>query len=92
MFYILLKNKVSDLPLTTFLSDGAGVGKSWLINALYYAITNYLDGLVGENPDDTKVLKVALTGKAAYNIGGNTIHSVLQVTEDTTTVHLTVTG
>ena len=78
-YHVLHSVKVSDLPLTTFLSGGAGVGKSWLINALYYAITKYLDGLVGENLDDTKVLKVAPTGKAAYNIGRNTIHSVFQV-------------
>ena len=62
-----------------FLSGGAGVGKSWLISALYYAVTKHLDGIAGENPDDIKVLKTAPTGKAAYNIGGNTIHSTFQI-------------
>ena len=78
-YHILHSVKVSDKPLTMFLSGGAGVGKSWLISALYYAITKHLDGIAGENPDDIKVLKIAPTGKAAYNIGGNTIHSTFQI-------------
>ena len=31
------------------------------------------------NPDEAKVIELSPTGKAAYNIGGNTVHSALQV-------------
>ena len=70
--------KVSDEPLRLFLTGGAGVGKSWLTNALYEALVRHLNRVAGENPDNIKVLKVAPTGKAAYNIKGNTIHSAFQ--------------
>ena len=78
-YHVLHSIKVSDEPLRLFLTGGAGVGKSWLTNALYEALVRYLNGIAGENPDDVKVLKVAPTGKAAYNIKGNTIHSAFQV-------------
>ena len=78
-YHVLHSVKVSDMPLTTFLSGGAGIGKSWLVNALYYAITKHLNSIAGENPDEVKVIKVAPTEKAAYNIGGNTTHSALQI-------------
>lgn len=71
--------KVSNKPLRLFLSGGAGVGKSWLTNALYEALIIYLNSVAGENPDDVKVVKVAPTGKAAYNIKGNTVHSAFQL-------------
>jgi len=38
-----------------------------------------LNSIPGENPDDIKVLKVAPTGKAAFNISGNTLHSAFKV-------------
>lgn len=58
-----------------FLSGGAGVGKSVLIKALYQALHRYLCSNEGENPDDTRILLCAYTGKAAFNIGGQTIAS-----------------
>ena len=77
--HVLHSVKVSDDQLSLFLSGGAGVGKSWLTNALYEAVTKYLNHVVGENPDEAKVIKLAPTGKAAYNIRGNTVHSALQL-------------
>ena len=38
-----------------------------------------MNSVPGENPDEVKVLKVAPTGKAAYNIGGNTLHSAFKI-------------
>ena len=55
-------------------SDGAGVGKSTVTYALYEALIRYLNSVPGENPDEVKVLKVAPTGKAAFNISDNTLH------------------
>lgn len=33
----------------------------------------------GENPDDVKVVKTAPTGKAAFNIKGNTLHAAFKI-------------
>ena len=62
-----------------FLSGGAGVGKSSVTNALYEALVRYLNSIVGNNPDDIKVVKTAPTGKAAFNIKGNTLHSAFTI-------------
>lgn len=67
--------KTDRAPIYTFLSGGAGVGKSVLIRALYQALHRYLCSTEGENPDDIRILLCAYTGKAAYNIGGSTIAS-----------------
>ena len=78
-YHVLHSIKIKDDPLTLFLSGGAGVGKSTVTNALYETLTRYLNSVPGENPDDVKVLKVAPTGKAAFNIKGNTLHSAFKI-------------
>ena len=78
-YHVLHCVKTSNRTLSLFLSGGAGVGKSRVTNALYEALIRFYDHQVGANPDEIKVLKMAPTGKAAYNIGGNTIHSALKV-------------
>ena len=40
--HLLHSVNVSDDQLSLFLSGGAGVGKSWITNALYEAVTKYL--------------------------------------------------
>ncbi|XP_065942483.1 uncharacterized protein [Magallana gigas] len=67
--------KTKKEPIYSFLSGGAGVGKSVLIRALYQAMHRFLCSTEGENPDDIRILLCAYTGKAAYNIGGSTIAS-----------------
>ena len=62
-----------------FLSGGAGGGKSTVTNALYEALIRYLNSVTGENPDDVKVVKSAPTGKAAFNIKGNTLHAAFKI-------------
>lgn len=49
------------------------------MNALYEALIKYLNGMTGENPDDVKVVKTAPTGKAAFNIKGNTLLSAFKI-------------
>ena len=78
-YHVLHCAKISDEPVNLFLSGGAGVGKSTVTNALYEALTRYFNRVPGENPDHISVLKLAPTGKAAFNINGNTIHSGLKV-------------
>lgn len=63
-------------PLHLFISGGAGTGKSHLIKALYHTIELTLRR-EGENPECPKVLLLAPTGTAAFNIEGATIHSAL---------------
>ena len=80
LFYHVLNSiKTSDQPLQLFLSGGAGVGKSTVTNALYEALVRYFNTGPGSNPDDITVVKVAPTGKAAFNIGGNTLHSAFKI-------------
>ena len=71
--------KTSDEPFYCFLSGGAGVGKSHLTKALYQAALKYYNTRAGENFAEVNVLMLAPTGKAAYNIKGNTIHSALAI-------------
>ncbi|CAC5371096.1 unnamed protein product [Mytilus coruscus] len=52
-------------PLYAFLSGGTGVGKSVTTRAIC--------------PDDVKILICAPTGKAAHNIGGNTLHAAFHI-------------
>ncbi|XP_060603545.1 uncharacterized protein LOC132756482 [Ruditapes philippinarum] len=70
--------KTKDAPLYTFLSGGAGVGKSVVIRALYQTLYRMLNLKEGENSDDVRVLLCAYTGKAAFNINGSTISSAFK--------------
>ena len=78
-YHVLHSIKTKDDPLALFLSGGAGVGKSTVTNALYETLARYLNTVPGEIPDEVKVLKVAPTGRAAYNIKGNTLHSAFKI-------------
>ena len=78
-YHVLHSIKTKDEPLHLFLSGGAGVGKSTVTNALYEALLRYLNTIAGENPDDVKVIKTAPTGKAAFNIKGNTLHAAFKI-------------
>ena len=67
-YHVLHSIKTKDDLLALFLSGGAGVGKRTVTNALYEALMRYLNSVPGENPDEVKVLKVAPTSKAAFNL------------------------
>ncbi|XP_062577686.1 uncharacterized protein LOC134239531 [Saccostrea cucullata] len=71
--------KTKKEPLRVFLTGGAGVGKSVVVRTLYEALTRHYCSTEGENPDDCKVLLCAPTGKAAFNIKGQTIHSAFKI-------------
>ncbi|KAJ8041127.1 ATP-dependent DNA helicase PIF1 [Holothuria leucospilota] len=79
-FYHLLHwCKTKCEPLYVFLTGGAGVGKSQVLKGLYNALLRYYSAVPGNDPDDTHILLMAPTGKAAYGIKGNTIHCALQI-------------
>ena len=71
--------KTSDNPFYAFLSGGGGVGKSHLIKSIYQAAIKYYNTKAGEDFHQVKVMLLAPTGKAAFIIKGNTIHSALAV-------------
>ncbi|XP_013405048.1 uncharacterized protein LOC106169925, partial [Lingula anatina] len=68
-------------PFHIFLTGGAGTGKTHVINTFRYEAENILTSVdsPNENPDDVKVLLVAYTGTAAFNIQGQTIHSAFAI-------------
>jgi hypothetical protein len=74
-YHILNKVKMRLTPFYTFLSGGAGCGKSVLIRAINQALLKYFNHQRWEYPDSLKLLLCAPTGKAAHNIGGSTIHA-----------------
>ena len=71
------------LPMYLYIGGGPGVGKTTIIRALYEGLVRHFNSLPSTNPDTTKVLLTAPTGKAAHNIHGMTLLSAfaLPVTE-----------
>ena len=78
-YHILHQIKTSDIPFYCFLSGGAGVGKSHLTKALYQAAVKYYNTRTGDDFHQIKVMLLGPTGKAAYNIKGNTVHSAFAI-------------
>ena len=78
-YHILHLIKTSDKPFYYFLSGGAGVGKSHLVKSLYQAALKYYNSKAGEDFNEVKILLLAPTGKAAFGIKGNTIHSTFAI-------------
>ncbi|XP_061391279.1 uncharacterized protein LOC133326674 [Musca vetustissima] len=62
-----------------FVGGGAGVGKSRLISAIYQTVNRRLNTIPGSDPTSIKVLLTAPTGKAAFGIGGATLHSMFSL-------------
>ena len=68
-----------DAPSNTIVMGTAGVGKSYLIRALETAIWHLATGH-DEYPNVRTAIKLAAyTGKAAFQVGGVTIHSLLSI-------------
>ncbi|XP_050303297.1 uncharacterized protein LOC126741056 isoform X3 [Anthonomus grandis grandis] len=61
------------------LSGPAGTGKSHLITAITQSLLRHFNSIPGNNPESLKVLLCAPTGKAAFNIGGITLHAALSL-------------
>ena len=77
--HVLHLIKTSDNPFYCFLSGGAGVGKSHLTKTLYKTALKYYNTRAGDDFHQVKILMLAPTGKAAFNIKGNTIHSAIAI-------------
>lgn len=50
-----------------------------VLRAHHQSLLKYFNTQSGETPDQMKILLCAPTGKAAHNIGGNTIHSSFNI-------------
>ena len=78
-------NKLPQEPFYIFLSGGAGVGKSFLVNV----ITEYLKRVLrypSQTPnEEPSVLVTASTGKAATGVNGTTLHSAFHLPIKTAT-------
>ena len=46
---------------------------------MYETLIRFLNAQPENDPDDVSIVKVAPTGKAAFNIGGNTLHSAFKI-------------
>ena len=62
-----------------FVTGGAGVGKSTLVKVIVQAVTHHFNYDEHVDIDMLRVLLVAPTGKAAFNIGGLTVHSAVSI-------------
>jgi len=71
--------KTQATPIYAFLTGGAGVGKSVVVKAIYQALIRFYNIGADNNPDDPKVLLSSPTGKAAFLINGQTIHSLFRI-------------
>ena len=80
-----VSHKTETIPaqLCLFVSRGAGIGKLFLITALYQMAMRALQA-EGENPDDVRVLLTAPTVTATQNNGGVTLHSAFLLPLDQT--------
>ncbi len=66
-------------PIHTFITGGAGVGKSMVLRCIYQGLLRLLAKKEGQNPEEPRIIIAAPTGKAAYLVEGNTIHSILKI-------------
>lgn len=80
LMHIINQFKSNSLPVYHFISGGAGVGKSKLIQAVYQSLLRVFRSTTGPVEDCPEVLIVAYTGKAAHNVGGVTAHSAFSLT------------
>jgi ATP-dependent DNA helicase PIF1 len=62
-----------------FLTGGAGTGKTVVLHVIAEAINRMHHGRVGVDPNSMKVLLVAYTGSAAFNVHGCTIHHAFRI-------------
>ena len=59
--------------------EGGRVSKSHLTKSIYQAALKYYNSHTGEDFHQVKISLLAPTGKAAYLIKGNTVHSTLAI-------------
>ena len=68
-----------DEPIYLFLTGGARTGKIFTLQAIVQGLLCTHHKNIKSDPLKSKALLMAFTGKAAFNIGGTTIHSALHI-------------
>jgi hypothetical protein len=71
--------KTKHKPFHTFLSGGAGVGKSHAITAIVQSALRYYGEEIGRDQTKPPVIVAAFTGKAAFNVFGMTLHTAFRL-------------
>lgn len=79
LFHVLDHFRKSTQPILHFVTGGAGTGKSRLISALHQTFMRLFDKGMDRDLDKPSVLLCAPTGKAAFNILGQTLHMAFQL-------------
>jgi DNA replication protein DnaC len=74
------KRRNPRISLFIFITGGAGTGKTFTLLCIIQYLLRYYNKINLEaDPLKQKVMKLGYTGKAAFNIGGSTIHSALGI-------------
>jgi hypothetical protein len=77
---IMYKKRVFDnKPIYLFFIGGVGTGKTFILQTIVQGLLRMHHKDLRSDPLKTKALLMAFTGKAAFNIGGTTIHSALHI-------------
>ncbi|KAG2193591.1 hypothetical protein INT47_007394 [Mucor saturninus] len=77
--HIINHVRQKDIPLHIFITGVAGTGKSLLIETLYQALVRFYDAGHKRDFQKVSVILCAFTGKAAFNINSQTIHSLFHL-------------
>jgi hypothetical protein len=72
-------HQASEVQLKCFLTGGAGMGKSVLTSALFQSLTRWYNDQLEIDKSTMKVLVMAPTGAAAFEVSGMTLHSALSI-------------
>ena len=76
---MLRKQLESNKPVHLFLTGGAGIGKTFVLNLLVQGLLRHYIQATREIEHFPTRLIMAYTRKATFNIGGMTIHSALHL-------------
>ncbi|KAG2191561.1 hypothetical protein INT47_006013 [Mucor saturninus] len=74
-------------PLRLFVTGGAGTGKSLLIKTLFQSLIRHYDVDRSKDLTSNSVILTAFTGKAAFNIYGQTLHTAFHFPNSQTDIH-----
>ena len=74
LLHCVHKLKTGQVPFYEFLSGGAGVGKSHLIEAMVQFLLRHFGKIPSFDLDTAWILVCAPTGRAAFNVKGMTLH------------------
>jgi hypothetical protein len=76
----IMQAAVSDMSqVLCVLHGGAGTGKSTVIRAISEGLQRIIRKRAGQDFSGTCLITVAPTGKAAYNVGGQTLHRAFHI-------------